>query len=83
MLYFYLINAWGATRASVVTYVFPVIGLILGIIFLREIADWRLVVGSLLVVAGIVSVNLKPRFRPTPATAAATDQAEWERAGQP
>ena len=83
LLYFYLINAWGATRASVVTYVFPVIGLILGIIFLRETADWRLIVGSLLVVAGIVSVNLKLRFQPKPATTAATDQAEWERARQP
>ena len=28
---FYLINAWGPTRASLVTYVFPIIGLVLGI----------------------------------------------------
>jgi len=71
LLFFYLINAWGPTRASLVTYVFPVIGLLLGIVFLGEIADWRLMIGSLLVVAGIVVVNLKVRFRPAPVATAA------------
>jgi len=60
ILFFYLNNAWGPTRASLVTYVFPVIGLFLGILFLNEAADWRLVIGSLLVVGGIGVVNLKP-----------------------
>jgi drug/metabolite transporter (DMT)-like permease len=71
LLFFYLINAWGPTRASLVTYVFPVIGLILGIIFLNEVADWRLLVGSLLVVAGIAVVNLRPRLKPAPVTTTA------------
>ncbi len=68
MLYFYLINAWGPTRASLVTYVFPVIGLVLGIVFLHEAADWHLLVGSALVVGGIVVVNLRGliRSRPSP-----------------
>jgi len=61
LLYFYLINAWGPTRASLVTYVFPVIGLILGIGFLGERVDWHLVLGSLLVVSGIVVVHGRPR----------------------
>lgn len=68
LLYFYLINTWGATRASVVTYVFPVIGLFLGLVFLSEPLDWRLGVGSLLVVAGIVVINLR-RLRPAPSPA--------------
>jgi drug/metabolite transporter (DMT)-like permease len=63
LLFFWLINAWGPTRASLVTYVFPVIGLVLGIIFLNEVADWRLVAGSLLVVGGIVVVNFMPQIR--------------------
>lgn len=66
LLFFYLINAWGATRASVVTYVFPVVGLILGVLFLQEDMDWRLAVGSLLVVAGIVVINLKRRMQSAP-----------------
>jgi drug/metabolite transporter (DMT)-like permease len=71
LLYFYLINAWGATRASLVAYVFPAIGLVLGIVFLGETADWRLMLGSLLIVAGIAVVNLKVRFRPAPAATVA------------
>jgi drug/metabolite transporter (DMT)-like permease len=63
VMFFYLMNAWGPTRASLVTYIFPVIGLILGIIFLREPADWRLIVGTLLIVGGIGVVNLKPKPR--------------------
>lgn len=59
MLYFYLISTWGATRATLVTYVFPIIGLILGIVFLGEAVDLRLAAGSVLVIGGIVVVNLR------------------------
>lgn len=71
LLFFYLINAWGPTRASLVTYVFPVIGLALGIVFLNEVADWRLLAGSALVVGGIVVVNLGARLGWRRATAPA------------
>jgi drug/metabolite transporter (DMT)-like permease len=72
LLYFYIINAWGPTRASLVTYVFPVVGLVLGILFLHESADWRLLVGSALIVGGIGIVNLRtgqPRLVPQAAAA--------------
>jgi drug/metabolite transporter (DMT)-like permease len=54
------------------TYVLPVFGLLLGIIFLREPVDWQLLVGSALVFAGIAAVNVKMFRRvkapvPTPA----------------
>ncbi len=61
LLFFYLNNVWGPTRASLVTYVFPVVGVILGIIFLSEPLTWNMIVGSILVVGGIVAVNRKPR----------------------
>jgi len=72
LLFFWLINAWGPTRASLVTYVFPVIGLFLGILFLHEPADWRLLVGSALIVGGIgvVNLRLRPRLTPQPAPSA-------------
>jgi drug/metabolite transporter (DMT)-like permease len=70
LLYFYLLNSVGATKSTLVTYVFPVIGLILGIIFLGESADWRLLVGSALVVGGIAVVNVKTQTRePVPVAA--------------
>jgi drug/metabolite transporter (DMT)-like permease len=59
LLFFGLINAWGPTRASLVTYVFPVVGLILGVTINHEPIDWQLVVGSLLIVGGIGVVNLR------------------------
>lgn len=70
LLYFFLINTWGPTRTSLVTYVFPVVGVILGVSFLNEAADWRLLLGTALVVGGIVLVNLRARQRPAVQTVA-------------
>lgn len=61
MLY-YLIYEIGPTRASMVTYLFPVGGVILGVIFLREHLSWQLVAGTLLIIASLAVVNWKPRI---------------------
>jgi drug/metabolite transporter (DMT)-like permease len=63
LLFFYLNNVWGPTRASLVTYIFPIVGVFLGIIFLNEQPSWNMLIGSLLVIGGIVVVNLKPRAK--------------------
>lgn len=73
LLFFYLINAWGPTRASMVTYMFPIIGLLLGVLLLGEPVDWHLVVGSLLIAAGIAIVNLKLRSRTASVAGATAD----------
>lgn len=57
LLYFYLISKVGATRTSVVTYVMPVIAVILGVLFLDEALDWRLAGGMALILAGVTVVN--------------------------
>jgi drug/metabolite transporter (DMT)-like permease len=69
LLYYHLLHSVGATRTTMVTYLFPVVGVALGVLFLREQADWHLLVGALLVVAGIGVVNLpaRPALVPTPA----------------
>ena len=59
LLYFYLIAELGATVASMVTYVFPVVGLVLGVVVLGELLDLRLVIGTALVLAGIGIVSLR------------------------
>lgn len=59
LLYFYLIGELGATQAAMVTYVFPVVGVALGVIFLGELLDLRLIVGTVLVLAGIGVVSLR------------------------
>lgn len=60
MLY-YLIHEIGPTRASMVTYLFPVGGVILGVLFLREQLSWQLVVGTILIIASLAVVNWKPK----------------------
>lgn len=59
LLYFFLIAELGATLAAMVTYLFPVVGVALGVIFLGEVLDLRLALGTLLVLAGIVVVGLR------------------------
>ena len=61
-LFYNLISTWGATRAALVTYAMPPIGVTLGAIFLDEAVDWKIVAGAALILGGIVLVNW-PRRR--------------------
>ena len=55
--YFKLLGRWGATRTSLVAYLMPVNGLVLGAAVLGETVDARLVAGLALVVSGIAIVQ--------------------------
>jgi drug/metabolite transporter (DMT)-like permease len=59
LLFYPLVAALGSARTSMVTYVIPVVGLLLGAIFLRESIDLRLIIGAALIIGGIGIVNLK------------------------
>ena len=63
LLYFFLIERLGATGGSMVTYLFPLVGVALGVIFLAEPLEWRLIAGTALVVVGIVVAGLRHRRR--------------------
>lgn len=67
LIFYSLIPVIGAARTTMVTYVVPPVGLILGVIFLNEVLDIRLVLGAVLIFMGIGVVNW--RFRRTPAPA--------------
>ncbi|MBU0509467.1 DMT family transporter [bacterium] len=56
----YLIHAWGATRSALVTYLFPVTAVALGIIFFGERPSWQELAGGVLVIGGIALVNARP-----------------------
>jgi len=60
IMLWYLIHEVGPTRASLVTYLFPVGGVILGVIFLNEHLSWQLLVGTILIVASLAVVNWQP-----------------------
>jgi drug/metabolite transporter (DMT)-like permease len=59
LFYFYLLHSIGPTRMTMVTYVFPVVGITLGVLFLNEVLDWHLVLGTVLILGSLVIVNRK------------------------
>ncbi len=59
VLFFFLIEHLGATMASMVTYLFPVVGVGLGVLALGEPMDVRLAAGTILVLIGIIVVSLR------------------------
>ncbi|SDY79956.1 DMT family transporter [Herbiconiux ginsengi] len=52
--YMNVLNAWGPTATSTVTYLTPVVGVALGIVLLGETLSWNAPVGALLVFLGIL-----------------------------
>lgn len=59
ILNYYLIHEIGPTRATMVTYVFPLGGVILGVLFLNEHLSWQLLAGAVLIISSLVVVNWK------------------------
>ena len=52
-----LINSAGATKASMVAYVFPVVGAILGVTIMNEPFTWNLFFGCVVIILGVIIVN--------------------------
>jgi drug/metabolite transporter (DMT)-like permease len=59
LIFFRLLGRWGATRTSLVAYLLPIWGIVLGALVLQEAIDARLIAGTILVIAGIALVNLR------------------------
>jgi len=57
VLAFYLIHEIGPTRTSMVTYIFPLGGVILGVIFLHEQITWQLILGGSLIIMSLFVAN--------------------------
>ena len=74
MIYYWIVRALGAARASMVTYVAPVVGLTLGALVLNEVVDIRLLGGAALILGGIAIVTLKRSPRPLVTSSTPTAQ---------
>ncbi|MFE4727560.1 DMT family transporter [Microbacterium sp. NPDC056736] len=57
------VRAWGPTRASTVTYITPVVGVLLGILVLGETITWNEPVGALVIFLGILLAQDRLRRR--------------------
>jgi drug/metabolite transporter (DMT)-like permease len=56
VLYLWLVDNVGAVRASLVTYIIPVVAVFLGWLVLDESVGWNTIAGGLLIIAGVASV---------------------------
>jgi drug/metabolite transporter (DMT)-like permease len=61
VLSYYLLHEIGPTRTSMVTYLFPLGGVLLGVLFLDEQLSWQLVVGAVLIVLSLIVANMQPQ----------------------
>ncbi|WP_338144817.1 DMT family transporter [Cryobacterium glaciale] len=57
-----VLRAWGPTNASTVTYVTPVVGVVLGVLVLAETFSWHEPAGALLVLLGILLTQKRLRL---------------------
>ena len=60
MFFYYIIQQLGAFRASMVTYIVPVVGLVLGWLVLGEVASLVTLLGAAMILTGIGIVNIDP-----------------------
>ena len=69
-----IVSGWGATNASTVTYLTPLVGVLLGITVLHESVSWNEPVGAVVVVLGIAisrgrpTTAFSPGREPTPSS---------------
>jgi drug/metabolite transporter (DMT)-like permease len=61
-----IVAAWGATNASTVTYLTPVVGVVAGVAVLGEQVTWNEPIGALIVIAAIALVQGRLHRRATP-----------------
>ena len=61
LFFYFIIQQLGAFRASMVTYIVPVVGLLLGWLILDEVIDITLIGGAALIFTGIAVINLNFR----------------------
>lgn len=59
---FGVLRAWGPTNASTVTYITPVVGVLLGVLLLGESLEWNQPLGATLVLCGILFTQRRLRL---------------------
>jgi drug/metabolite transporter (DMT)-like permease len=63
LIYFRLVHVLGPTRLSLITYIMPIVGIVLGLLVLSETIDIRTVVGAAIILAGVGLVNSRRASR--------------------
>jgi drug/metabolite transporter (DMT)-like permease len=63
LVFFRILGRWGATRTSMVAYLLPIYGIVLGALVLHEPVDGRLIAGTVLIIGGVALVNARVGWR--------------------
>ena len=61
VLLYYLIHEIGPTLTSMVTYLFPLGGVMLGVTFLHEHLTWQVLAGTVLILVSLAVANWEPK----------------------
>ena len=64
LVFFRLLGRWGATRTSMVAYLLPLYGIVLGALVRNEPIDATMILGTALIIGGVALVNARPSWRP-------------------
>ncbi|HWU46405.1 MAG TPA: DMT family transporter [Humibacter sp.] len=75
-----VLRAWGPTATSSVTYITPVVGVLLGVLVLGERLSWNEPVGAAMVLLGVLMTQQRLRFRRQPAMVPAVSVVPASRA---
>ena len=79
LIYFRLVHVIGPTRMSLITYVMPIVGIVLGVLVLDETMDLRTIIGTAIILRGVGLVNItrgnRRLFGRAPATARRGNEA--------
>ncbi len=59
IVYYSLLHEVGPTKTMLVTYIFPVVGAILGLVFLSEPFGWTMAMGTMVIILGVIIVNYR------------------------
>lgn len=90
-----IVSRWGATNASTVTYLTPLVGVLLGVMVLGEQATWNQPVGALIVIAGVLVAqgrcvrwrrrppHQRQPSRPQPPRPSAAAEPSGQQSGEP
>ncbi len=57
LIFYHIIAVWGASRATMVTYIIPPISLFIGVVFGNERLDLLLLLGAALIISGVLFAN--------------------------
>ncbi len=57
LLFYRLLRDLGSTRTSLVAYLLPIVGIVLGYVVLGETIDGRIILGTALIIGGVALVN--------------------------